>query len=141
LFTLYAAEATSNAISHLQSEHHLYEHGEDQEKDRPLKRRPTSVLDMQRRGTTYDPIVKLRADNFKAILLRWIIDANVSLTAVKNKLFRKLLGIVSLDVDGLLPHGGDTIRNWLIKEFETTSEEIKAEMKKSLSRIHFSFDL
>lgn len=96
---------------------------------------------MQRRGTTYDPIVKLRADNFKAVLLRWIVDANVSLTAVINKLFRKLLGIVSLDVDGLLPHSGDTIRNWLMKEFETTSEEIKAEMKKSLSRIHFSFDL
>ncbi|OLL22350.1 hypothetical protein NEOLI_005045 [Neolecta irregularis DAH-3] len=79
LFTLYAAEATSNSISHLQNKHQLYEHGKDKEQNPPSKRHPTSVLDMQRRAITCNPIVKLRAESFKSVLLRWMVDANEAL--------------------------------------------------------------
>ena len=81
-------------------------------------------------------------NSFRALLLEWIIRMNVAFTTVENQHFRKLLRLLIDQADELLPRTGNTVRTWVLQEFENYKKEIKVHiLTHTRNRIHFSFDL
>ena len=113
--------------------------GEDSESPSPA----LSVLDQQRRAAQKRPlVVKDRAETFRELLLGWITDANIPLSAVENPLFRNFLLFLNPDlVKELLPSSANTIKSWIFDEYEKHMEILKEELASAVSAIHLSFDL
>ncbi|OBS15557.1 hypothetical protein FPOA_13630 [Fusarium poae] len=109
----------------------------------PAPSSSVSVLDMQKRATKRRPlIVESRADIFKRLLLGWITGANIPLHGVEHKLFRQLLAFLDDEfVIEVLPTSGNTVRRWILQEFEEHTRMLKDEMNKALSKVHTSFDM
>ncbi|KAJ0126328.1 Kinesin-like protein 6, partial [Fusarium oxysporum f. sp. albedinis] len=118
--SLYALvnSGTSGALRHLRKDHDLLVGEVDSEtiESEPPRRRQRqrTVLDLQRQAAERLAIPKPKAELFKELLLRWIVDADVPFSAVEHPDFRKLLGLSNEElVDELLPRSGVTIRSWL----------------------------
>ncbi|KAK2667733.1 hypothetical protein RAB80_016924, partial [Fusarium oxysporum f. sp. vasinfectum] len=148
------AKATTSPIYHLNNDHHIYkpstahDNGPDSEPESSNRTSPApsssvSVLDMQKRAAKRRPlIVESRADIFKRLLLGWITDANIPLHGVEHKLFRQLLAFLDDEfVIEVLPTSGNTVRRWILQEFEEHTRMLKDEMNKALSKVHTSFDM
>jgi hypothetical protein len=56
-------------------------------------------------------------ERFKTTLLYWIISINIAFTAVESLLFRQLIDLLNNVLLTLLSLSGNTIKNWVIKEF------------------------
>ncbi|KAJ9419589.1 hypothetical protein QL093DRAFT_2118154 [Fusarium oxysporum] len=148
------AKATTSPIYHLNNDHHIYkpstahDNGPDSEPESSNRTSPApsssvSVLDMQKRAAKRRLlIVESRADIFKRLLLGWITDANIPLHGVEHKLFRQLLAFLDDEfVIEVLPTSGNTVRRWILQEFEEHTRMLKDEMNKALSKVHTSFDM
>ncbi|KAK2666699.1 hypothetical protein RAB80_017816 [Fusarium oxysporum f. sp. vasinfectum] len=148
------AKATTSPIYHLNNDHHIYkpstahDNGPDSEPESSNRTSPApsssvSVLDLQKRAAKRRPlIVESRADIFKRLLLGWITDANIPLHGVEHKLFRQLLAFLDDEfVIEVLPTSGNTVRRWILQEFEEHTRMLKDEMNKALSKVHTSFDM
>jgi hAT family C-terminal dimerisation region len=136
--TIFKADSTNAADRHLKSDHSLQEHNGD-EPDRPPR---LTVLQMQRKAASGALIIKDKVNAFRTLLLQWIVDQNLPLSAVESEFFRDLLTLLSHDVDTFLPKSGDTVHDWLMASFDTRKQDIKRELKEdALSKIHLSFDL
>ncbi|KAG7403375.1 putative MFS-type transporter [Fusarium oxysporum f. sp. rapae] len=109
----------------------------------PAPSSSVSVLDMQKWAAKRRPlIVESRADIFKRLLLGWITDANIPLHGVEHTLFRQLLAFLDDEfVVEVLPTSGNTVRRWILQEFEEHTRMLKDEMNKALSKVHTSFDM
>lgn len=148
---LLEAGSTGNAARHLRLHRKFKpsgQHDDDDDVDDTESSSSTNVLGMQRlaskRRKLEVPIVKNAGSLFKLTLIKWIIDANVSLTAVENRLFRQLLELTALGsntISELVPTG-DSIRSWILNEFLARKADIKRQLlEESRSKIHISFDL
>ncbi|OBS15365.1 hypothetical protein FPOA_13805 [Fusarium poae] len=147
------AKATTSPIYHLNNDHiykpsTAHDNGPDSEPEPSNRTSPApsssvSVLDMQKRAAKRRPlIVESRADIFKRLLLGWITDANIPLHGVEHKLFRQLLAFLDDEfVIEVLPTSGNTVRRWILQEFEEHTRMLKDEMNKALSKVHTSFDM
>jgi hypothetical protein len=73
--------------------------------------------------------------------VRWIVTYQIAFIAVEAESFRDLLSLGSKTLADLIPTG-DTIRTWVMQEFEKRKAEIKAQiLQESSGMIHLSFDL
>lgn len=137
-YSLYVADSTNAPTAHLKSEHRLHEQDESEETGIRLP----NVLMMQRKAAKGALVRKPRVEAFKTLLLQWVVDQNISLTAVESELFRDLLTMLSSEVDTFLPRSGDTVHSWLMNAFQAKKRDIKRQLKEdALSKIHLSFDL
>ncbi|RKK15470.1 hypothetical protein BFJ67_g17936, partial [Fusarium oxysporum f. sp. cepae] len=101
-----------------------------------------TVLDLQRQAAERLAIPKPKAELFKELLLRWIVDADVPFSAVEHPDFRKLLGLSNEElVDELLPRSGVTIRSWLEAEYRSQKELLRSQLTTSMYKKHLTFDL
>jgi hypothetical protein len=98
---------------------------------------------MQKRATKRRPlIIESRSDVFKRLLLGWITDADIHLHGVEHTLFQQLLRFLDERfVNEVLPTPGNTVRRWILQEFEEHTRMLKDEMNKALSNVHTSFDM
>ncbi|KAJ9413647.1 hypothetical protein QL093DRAFT_2628111, partial [Fusarium oxysporum] len=56
--------------------------------------------------------------------------------------FRQLLAFLDDEfVIEVLPTSGNTVRRWILQEFEEHTRMLKDEMNKALSKVHTSFDM
>uniref|UniRef100_A0A0D2XTN5 HAT C-terminal dimerisation domain-containing protein n=1 Tax=Fusarium oxysporum (strain Fo5176) TaxID=660025 RepID=A0A0D2XTN5_FUSOF len=137
---------TSGALLHLRKDHDLLVGEVDSEtieSETPRqRRRQRTVLDLQRQAAERLAIPKPKAELFKELLLRWIVDADVPFSAVEHPDFRKLLGLSNEElVDELLPRSGVTIRSWLEAECWSQKELLKSQLTTSMYEKHLTFDL
>ena len=73
--------------------------------------------------------------------MRWIVTYQIAFIAVEAESFRDLLSLGSKMLADIIPTG-DTIRTWVMQEFEKRKAEIKAQiLQESSGMIHLSFDL
>src|SRR6266850_2382557 len=79
-------------------------------------------------------ILKLR-------LVEWIVVLHITFSQVENDWFRRFLAVLSPSLETWIPRAGNTVRAWILAEFERRQEEVKKRLQKSKSRIHLSFDL
>lgn len=146
--SLYALvnSGTSGALRHLRKDHGLLVgevDGETTESEPPRRRqRQRTVLDLQKQAVERLAIPKSKAELFKELLLRWIVDADIPFSAVEHPDFRKLLGLLNEElVDELLPRSGVTIRSWLEAEYRSQKELLRSKLAASLYKKHLTFDL
>ncbi|WKT54151.1 hypothetical protein QSH57_004735 [Fusarium oxysporum f. sp. vasinfectum] len=137
---------TSGALLHLRKDHDLLVGEVDSEtieSETPRQRRhQRTVLDLQRQAAERLAIPKPKAELFKELLLRWIVDADVPFSAVEHPDFRKLLGLSNEElVDELLPRSGVTIRSWLEAECWSQKELLRSQLTTSMYEKHLTFDL
>jgi len=74
-------------------------------------------------------------------LVEWIVVLHITFSQVENDWFRRFLAVLSPSLETWIPRAGNTVRAWILAEFERRQEEVKKRLQKSKSRIHLSFDL
>jgi hypothetical protein len=78
---------------------------------------------------------------FEDALIAFIVICQVAISLVVNELFVEFLQILYPQVKNVLPKAAKTIRQWIIDAFKVRKIKLKAELAKSNSMVHFSFDL
>ena len=86
---LYAASSTNAADGHLRQEHGARAQSQSltDNKNNSTKRPRHDVLAMQRLAAQGNLIPRPKAESFKALLLKWIVEQNLPLTAVESDTF------------------------------------------------------
>jgi hypothetical protein len=144
---LYAAASTTNAVVHLKT-HNVHGNGREVDEEgggtSDLFERPTTVLSMLKANFSKRSKIlqtKPLVDAFRDLLVRWIVTYQIAFIAVEAESFRDLLSLGSKTLADLIPTG-DTIRTWVMQEFEKRKAEIQAQiLQESSGMIHLSFDL
>ena len=83
---------------------------------------------------------KILIDEFRLLFLQWIICCHLALSMVENDFFRSLIRFINRAILEHLPESSDTIRKWVISEYQRQKEIKKETIRKSRSRITISFD-
>ena len=74
----------------------------------------------------------------------WLIEfvvMHIAFSQVGNDSFRRFLVVLSPSLEKWIPRAGNTVRSWILAEFEQRQDDIKKQLLASRSRIHLSFDL
>jgi hypothetical protein len=66
---------------------------------------------------------------------------HIAFSRVENDSFRQFLAVLSPSLEKWIPRAGNTVRSWILAEFEQRQDDIKKQLPASRSRIHLSFDL
>jgi len=85
-------------------------------------------------------VTRIRIDDFRWFLLKWIVQMQVALVMIESESFRELIHTIAPALDDFLVSSATTIRNWILKLFEGQSLVIKAKLAKARSKVHISFD-
>ena len=80
-------------------------------------------------------------EQFKELLVNWIVFCHIAFHQIENEHFRKLLFFLSPGLAEYLPAAAQTIREWVITKFQARKNILKQELKDARSRISLSFDL
>jgi hypothetical protein len=132
-----SGKGNCTALDHLESKHQIdRETGEH----RPAKNDPSqpSIVDFNSISTV---VFKRRFDDFKELLIRWIVYCHIAFFQIENLYFRDLLFYVFPGLTTLLPKASLVIRKWIIEAFEARKERLRQEMQAAHSNISISFDL
>ena len=131
---MYGKHGTDHIADHLRVKHRVTKTGQVNSE--------ASVLEQQQRGSTISSLIsRVNYDAFRTTLIHWIVCMHIPFSIVENTFFRAFLATISASVGSLLPLDGDTIRKWIMGEFQRKKVEIKQSLHTSKSLIHFSFDL
>src|SRR5271170_7109987 len=119
-----------NGISNITS-HWETKHGIDS-KGKPIQT-PT-------RYTSGSLVFSLDFTIWKLVLIQWIVYCHIAFSQIENPYFRKIVSLLNEGVADLIPCR-NTIRKWVIQEFEQRKREMRHELRAARSNIHISFDL
>ena len=108
-------------------------------KDGPISR-PQTVL-QQQRAAAYNVVSTFDFAKFKSLLLRWIVCTNVSFSEVEHEQFRELLIYCNAVLGDLLPRSHNTIRDWVMKEFQAQRARVQGILAAYSGQVHLSFDM
>jgi hypothetical protein len=100
-------------------------------RENPQKRRRLN----ESQGESMDP------DQLEILYVRWVSACSVSFRMVECPEFRALLFYINKDIDTWLPRSHNTVRDWVVRQYEAQKAKIKASLKRSTTRIHISCDL
>jgi hypothetical protein len=146
---LYSAATTSTAERHLNKKHGLKrqkrasETESSEKKEKPSQERIDKIISRANKRVKFNNIRQPKGlvNRFKVTLLAWIISFQIAFVIVKNDFFKNLIVIVSPQLAAFFLTG-NTIRAWIITEFETRKTRLKEQLSKdSVGIIHISFDL
>ena len=124
-YTPFTVKGTSNIIRHW-----LEKHGIDKD-GKPVRKRKQSL----------DRLISL-ADfkTWKIFFIRWIVICHIAFNQVEEFHFRKMMSLLNEGLAALIP-SRNTIRNWIVEEFEQRKRELRRELRAARTNIHISFDL
>lgn len=77
-------------------------------------------------------------DSADQLLLNWIIYSNQSFTAIQQKAFREF--VKNIQPKYKLPKCADTIRSWVVRNYEDQKQEVRSEIQNAITQIHISID-
>jgi hypothetical protein len=117
----YRADSTNHVAMYLLKVYELAEHG----------------------STAKDNKLTLRFDfeQFKKLLIRWVIVMYISFSQVENPAFQEFLFYLCAALTSLFPTSGNTVQQWIINDFKQRQGQIRKELHLSKSLIYLSFDL
>src|SRR5271168_1810053 len=64
-------------------------------------------------------VTKIRIDDFRWFLLKWIIQMHVALITIESSSFREVIHTIAPALDDFMVSSAMTIRNWILKLFES----------------------
>ena len=79
-------------------------------------------------------------DKFKIALIRWVVFCHIAFSQIENRYFQALIFTLSAALVGFLPTR-NTMRKWVMEEYEAQKKILKDELRKTRSKVHISFDL
>ena len=79
------------------------------------------------------------ADNFRWLLIQWIVCMHVALTVIKSEEFRAVILLIAPALEEFIVNSNNTIRAWTLEAFERKRDTIKKKLAK-IRMVHFSFD-
>lgn len=85
--------------------------------------------------------VAVKRQPFIDALVAFVVICQLSINLMVNSLFVELLQVIYPNIESILPKASKTIRGWIIAAFEARKLVLKEDLHKSISKIHFSFDL
>lgn len=132
-----SGNGNTTALDHLESKHQIdRKTGEF----KPTKKDPLqpSIIDFNNISTL---VFKRRFDEFKELLIRWIVYCHIAFFQVENVYFRELLIYVFPGLTTLLPKARLVIRRWIKDAFDAGKERLHLDMEGARSDISISFDL
>lgn len=77
---------------------------------------------------------------FRSLLLNWVIHDNISFRAVESQHFNALLVYLEGSLEGKIG-SRRSVKRWILEAYKEHAKGIKAQLAKSQSLIHLSFDL
>ncbi|OWT42367.1 BED zinc finger domain-containing protein [Pochonia chlamydosporia 170] len=86
-------------------------------------------------GDSVDP------DRLEVLYVRFIAACSLPFRLVECAEFRALLCYVNADIDTWLPDTHQTIKKWIMRQYEDQKEKVKQRIQSAKSRIHISCDL
>ncbi|OAQ58045.2 ribonuclease H-like protein [Pochonia chlamydosporia 170] len=86
-------------------------------------------------GDSVDP------DQLEVLYVRFIAACSLPFRLVECAEFRALLSYVNADIDTWLPDTHQTIKKWIMRQYEDQKEKVKQRIQSAKSRIHISCDL
>lgn len=78
---------------------------------------------------------------FQSAVVSFVVICQLSLSLMVNDLFVELLACIYPTISRILPLASDTIRRWVMDAFAKRKQRLIADIGRSQSRVHFSFDL
>src|SRR4029077_12774112 len=126
-FTHFAQNSNRTIAKHLKAAHNITQ-SPSQLEDIPADNNASSIFP----SFSNWEILKLR-------LIEWVVVMHITFSQVENNWFRRFLATLSPSLEKCIPRAGNTLRGWIMAEFERRREEIKNRLKSSKSRIHLSF--
>lgn len=108
--------------------------------DGPIKEPPT-VLELQKRAAFGSLVPALDPRRFRQLFVRWISSSHISFAHVENTEFQELLQYIAPSALVLIPQSGNTVRSWIVEEFNRCRVQLKENLKATQGQIHLSFDL
>ena len=122
-YTPLAISGTSNLILHWKSRHGIDKDGKPVKKE--TQKKLISLADFK---------------IWKLVFIQWIVYCHIAFSQIENPYFKKMLDLLSEGLAALLP-SRNTIRKWIVKEFQQRKRELRRELRAARSNIHISFDL
>lgn len=80
----------------------------------------------------------LTKDSADRLLLNWIIYSNQSFTAIEQNSFREF--VEHIQPKYKLPKCADTIRTWVVRNYQDQKKEVRTEIGTAITQIHLSID-
>jgi len=135
--TVYAASATTVPFRYLKTEHRI------EEQNKHLVRLQSSErLDSQAFNNHVDTrfCKKELIDDLRLRFLQWLICCHIALSMVENDFFRSLIRFINSAVLEFIPKTSDTLRKWVIAEYQRQKKIQKEIILHSRNQITISFD-
>lgn len=76
-------------------------------------------------------VTRIDADNLRWFPLKWIITMHVALVMIESESFRELIHTIAPALDSFMVSSSNTIRDWIVKLFETHTLVITKKISKS----------
>lgn len=132
--------STKRPVNHLKYSHDLDKDGSIEKIEKPRDPRRPNAYEMQLAGARYRP-PQAKVDTAREAILRWIIKKRLPLNLVEGDDFASVLYALDGGMKDYITPDGDTIRAWILAEFEIQQAVVKAALQSARSKIHLSFDL
>jgi hAT family C-terminal dimerisation region len=130
IFAHWAISSNKSINKHLSSKHNTFEFP------------PTPTLSITPAAPSGNSVLSFFDwERLKLYLIEWIVVMHITFSQVESKWFRRFLGSLSPTLEGWIPRAGNTVKKWILAEFELRRERVKNRLHASKSRIHLSFDL
>jgi hypothetical protein len=143
---IYVASAlnTTRPRQHLLQKHRV----SDKELDRRSQTDQTaqtgsiakSVLQQQLQAAQQRPL-KPAVDAILRALIQWIVVAHIALSCVEKEQFQELLQLLNPLIFGYIYTAGNSIRRFILNEFQQRRSSVIDDLQNARSKIHLSFDL
>ena len=80
-------------------------------------------------------------ERLKQKLIKWIVVIHIAFSQIENEWFRDFLNVFNKKLVDWIPKNGDTVRKWILADFDARKNDIRQQLCKNKSSIHLSFDL
>jgi len=144
--TIYTAAATSGPFRHLKNEHGIIERNKRfvrSEKPEHLDSespKDSPIVHSFNHQASVNLFSKTLIDGLRLLFLQWIICCHLALSMIENHFFLAFIRFINRTVLDYLPKSSDTLRKWVISEYQRQKKIRKETISRSRSRISISFD-
>jgi len=132
-----SGKGNTTALDHLESKHQIDRKTGEFNPRKKGSSQP-SIIDFNNISTL---VFKRRFDEFKELLIRWIVYCHIAFFQIENAYFRELLFYIFPGLTKLLPKARLVIRRWIKEAFDARKERLRLDMEEAHSNVSISFDL
>ena len=136
-FSYREGQSTSNLSRHLSTIHKI--EGSRKRKETPGENKPNPQK-RQNSSAVAALVTKVNIDDFRQLLVRWIVQAQIPYSTIENEGFREILLLLQPSLERYLIKSHHSIARWVRDDYQEARLRLKSLLSHSQSRIHISFD-